>query len=89
MLYPDVTRFTSEPHILACVLTSLTLSAVWTGWTDHGALRHERAQVALVPGDAFGIDSCLRISYAASMDTLTEALDRVCAALAPGKFTRT
>jgi len=49
----------------------------------------EKAQVALVPGDAFGIDSCLRISYAASMDTLTEALDRVCAALAPDKFTRT
>jgi aspartate/glutamate/aspartate-prephenate aminotransferase len=45
--------------------------------------------VALVPGDAFGIDSCLRISYAASMDTLVEALDRVCAALAPDKFTRT
>ena len=47
----------------------------------------EKAQVALVPGDAFGISTCLRISYAASMETLTEALDRVCGALAKDNFT--
>jgi aspartate/glutamate/aspartate-prephenate aminotransferase len=46
------------------------------------------ANVALVPGDAFGAPQCLRISYAASMDTLREALDRVVAALDPSKFTR-
>jgi len=48
----------------------------------------EKAQVALVPGDAFGIDSCLRISYAASMQTLEEALDRVCAALQGENFSK-
>jgi len=48
----------------------------------------EKAQVALVPGDAFGIDTCLRISYAASMETLGEALDRVSNALKPELFTR-
>ena len=41
----------------------------------------EVAHVALVPGEAFGVPECLRISYAASMDTLTEALDRIEAAL--------
>ena len=36
----------------------------------------ESALVALVPGEAFGAPGTLRISYAASMETLTEALDR-------------
>ena len=48
----------------------------------------ETANVALVPGDAFGAPSCIRISYAASMETLEKALDRVAAALALGNFTR-
>jgi aspartate/glutamate/aspartate-prephenate aminotransferase len=42
--------------------------------------------VALVPGDAFGAPTCIRISYAASLDTLAKALDRVAAALAPDNF---
>jgi hypothetical protein len=42
----------------------------------------QAALVALVPGEAFGAPGTLRISYAASMETLTEALDRVEAALA-------
>jgi len=33
--------------------------------------------VALVPGDAFGDDNCIRISYAASLPTLKEAMDRI------------
>jgi hypothetical protein len=45
-------------------------------------------KVALVPGDAFGAPSCLRISYAASLETLKEAMDRVVAALDPKVFTR-
>eukprot|EP00898_Chlorokybus_atmophyticus_P001550 jgi/Chlat1/2396/Chrsp17S02819 len=39
------------------------------------------ANVALVPGDAFGADTCLRISYAASMEELKEAMDRIEVAL--------
>jgi aspartate aminotransferase len=37
--------------------------------------------VALVPGTAFGAPGHLRISFAASLDTLTEALDRIAAFL--------
>jgi len=42
----------------------------------------QEALVALVPGSAFGAPGTLRISYAASMATLTEALDRCERALA-------
>jgi len=37
----------------------------------------EKAQVALVPGDAFGNDDCIRISYAASLDTLRTAINNI------------
>jgi aspartate aminotransferase len=37
--------------------------------------------VALVTGDAFGDPNCLRISYAASEETLTEAMRRMAEAL--------
>eukprot|EP00775_Hariotina_reticulata_P004887 gene4887-5132_t len=46
------------------------------------------AHVALVPGDAFGAPACVRISYAASMATLKEALDRLVKALQPEVFSR-
>jgi aspartate aminotransferase len=39
------------------------------------------AWVGLVSGDAFGDDNCLRISYAASEETLTEAMKRIKIAL--------
>ncbi|CAL5374042.1 unnamed protein product [Camellia sinensis] len=41
----------------------------------------DKAQVALVPGDAFGDDSCIRISYAASLSSLEAAVDRIKKAL--------
>jgi aspartate aminotransferase len=41
----------------------------------------EEAKVALVTGNAFGSPACLRISYAASMDELTEAISRISNAL--------
>ena len=41
----------------------------------------EEAKVALVTGNAFGSPACLRISYAASMDELTEAMSRISNAL--------
>ncbi len=40
------------------------------------------ANVALVPGEAFGSPECLRISYATSKDLITEAVRRIKAALA-------
>lgn len=41
----------------------------------------EKANVAVVPGVAFGKSSCIRISYAASEDTLKEAFKRIKKAL--------
>ncbi|WP_457572387.1 pyridoxal phosphate-dependent aminotransferase [Desulfovulcanus sp.] len=37
----------------------------------------EEAEVALVPGAAFGDDRCIRISYALDEETLTDALNRI------------
>lgn len=36
----------------------------------------EKAHVAVVPGEAFGTDAHVRISYAASLDTIRKGLDR-------------
>ena len=33
--------------------------------------------LALVPGEAFGDPDCLRISYAASMETIADAMDKM------------
>lgn len=41
----------------------------------------EKANVSLVTGEAFGAPKCVRISYAASEEELTEALDRISKAL--------
>ncbi|KAK2655867.1 hypothetical protein Ddye_008919 [Dipteronia dyeriana] len=43
----------------------------------------DKAQVALVPGDAFGDDTCIRISYADSLTTLQAAVERIKKALVP------
>ncbi|MGB5396986.1 MAG: aminotransferase class I/II-fold pyridoxal phosphate-dependent enzyme, partial [Gammaproteobacteria bacterium] len=37
----------------------------------------EKAEVALVPGSAFGADGHLRLSFATSMENLEKALDRI------------
>ncbi|XP_077224805.1 aspartate aminotransferase isoform X2 [Tasmannia lanceolata] len=37
----------------------------------------DKAQVALVPGEAFGDDNCVRISYAASLSTVQSAMERI------------
>ncbi|KAI4356407.1 hypothetical protein L6164_000432 [Bauhinia variegata] len=41
----------------------------------------DKAQVALVPGSAFGDDSCIRISYAESLPVLQAAVERMKKAL--------
>ena len=41
----------------------------------------DEANVALVTGDAFGDPNCMRISYAASEETLIEAIKRIKIAL--------
>jgi aspartate aminotransferase len=41
----------------------------------------DKAQVALVGGTAFGAPKCIRISYAASDENITEAVKRISRAL--------
>ena len=41
----------------------------------------EHAQVAIVSGSAFGSKNCIRISYAASVEELKEAMSRIKKAL--------
>ena len=59
----------------------------YNGFTVHNAddmclYLLSEALVALVTGDAFGDPNCIRISYAASEETLTEAMKRMKEALA-------
>lgn len=37
----------------------------------------EKAEVAMVPGSAFGVPGCMRISFATSMKNIQEALNRI------------
>ncbi|MGQ9755060.1 MAG: pyridoxal phosphate-dependent aminotransferase [Desulfotomaculales bacterium] len=45
--------------------------------TDLAQLLLEEAQVAVVPGIAFGDDNCIRFSYATSRDVIGEGLNRL------------
>jgi len=45
--------------------------------TDLAQILLEEAQVAVVPGVAFGDDNCIRFSYATSRATIGEGLDRL------------
>ncbi|MGJ8683519.1 MAG: pyridoxal phosphate-dependent aminotransferase [Nonlabens sp.] len=45
--------------------------------TDFSLLLLEEALVATVTGDAFGAPNCIRISYAASEEQITEAIKRI------------
>ncbi len=48
---------------------------------DLAKLLLERAQVAVVPGSAFGAPGGLRLSYAMGEETIAEGMDRIAAAL--------
>jgi aspartate aminotransferase len=50
--------------------------------TDLSMYMLRKELVAVVTGEAFGDSNCIRISYAASEETLIEALRRIKAALA-------
>jgi aspartate aminotransferase len=45
--------------------------------TDFSLMLLEEANVATVSGDAFGAPNCIRISYAASSEQITEAIRRI------------
>ena len=48
----------------------------------------EKGLVAVVPGSAFGVPNCLRVSYAAADSVLDEALSRIERCLDPSVYTR-
>lgn len=50
--------------------------------SDFALYLLEKAHVATVTGDAFGNGNCIRISYAASVDNIKEAISRIAKALA-------
>ena len=50
--------------------------------SDFALYLLEEAHVATVTGDAFGNGDCIRISYAASVDNIKEAIGRIAKALA-------
>lgn len=52
-----------------------------TGSQSFADFLLDEARVAVVPGGAFGIDNCVRISYATSMERLKEGVARIDAAL--------
>ena len=44
---------------------------------DFANVLLEKANVALVPGSGFGIDTHVRLSYATSQENITKGLDRI------------
>ena len=50
--------------------------------TDLSLFLLDEGLIALVTGEAFGDDKCIRLSYAASEEVLKEALKRIKATLA-------
>jgi aspartate aminotransferase len=66
-VFPDVSYFFGK------TIHGMTINNA----TDFSLFLLEKAQVATVTGDAFGSPNCIRISYAASNEDITEALKRI------------
>ncbi len=71
-VFPDISYYLGKSDGEKTISTSDDL-AIWL---------LEKAQVAVVGGDAFGAPTCIRISYATSDDLLVEAVKRIKEALA-------
>lgn len=67
-LFPDVAAWFGRKTPKGAVLESSS---------DVAMFLLEEAYVATVAGDAFGTPECIRLSYAASEDTLREAVSRI------------
>jgi len=52
------------------------------GSNDFSEFLLEAANVAVVPGGAFGNDDCIRLSYATSMELIVEGMKRIAGAVA-------
>ena len=71
-VFPDVS------HYFGKTLGGKTINDA----SDFALYLLEEAHVATVTGDAFGNGNCIRISYAASQDSIKEAIARIAKALA-------
>ena len=71
-VFPDVS------HYFGKTLRRKTINDA----SDFALYLLEEAHVATVTGDAFGNGDCIRISYAASQDSIKEAIQRIAKALA-------
>jgi aspartate aminotransferase len=71
-IFPDVTSYFGKTYNGQLIGNA----------TDLSMYLLEVGHVAVVPGDAFGNPDCIRISYAASMEKLLEAMERIKNALA-------
>jgi aspartate aminotransferase len=66
-VFPDISYFIGKSYNGTTIKTA----------EDLAMFLLSDALVALVSGEAFGDSNCLRISYAASEETLTEAMKRI------------
>ncbi len=66
-VFPDVS------HYFGKTINGVTINNA----TEMSMFLLEKGLVATVTGDAFGDPNCIRISYAASIDQLTEAVSRI------------
>ncbi len=76
-----VGAFYAFPNISSVFGKKTPGGSVINGSSDFASYLLEEAKVALVSGDAFGADAHIRLSYAASMETITKGLDRIQGAL--------
>ena len=66
-MFPDITAFFSK-----------TLNGVKINTASEFAMYIlEHANVAIVTGDAFGNENCIRIAYASSTENIIEACKRI------------
>ena len=66
-VFPDISYFIGKSYGETTIKTA----------EDLAMFLLSDALVALVSGEAFGDPNCIRISYAASEETLTEAMKRI------------
>ncbi|MDA9263192.1 aminotransferase class I/II-fold pyridoxal phosphate-dependent enzyme, partial [bacterium] len=71
-VFPDVSYYFGK------TIQGKTISTA----SDFSMFLLEEAHVATVTGEAFGNDACIRISYAASVENIQEAVKRIAKALA-------
>jgi aspartate aminotransferase len=71
-----VGAFYAFPRISALFGKSLNGKVIKNS-ADFAALLLDEAKVALVPGDAFGADAYIRLSYATSAEVIEKGLDRI------------